>query len=196
MDTVEPTPAAPEPAPPKKHRNPWIWISAVLGIAAIGLLVWALTVQNDLDDTNAELDQVQAQVQENAESGSDFAAAAKAAYDDLSNRIGAAGANAQESIEATQAQVDEAEQQAQEAGQQAADAASDQAEQLQAEADQAKAEADAAAGKARIAADCAKAYLSAFGALFEGGGLAEGATAVREEIAGITDDCQAALSGS
>jgi hypothetical protein len=195
MDTAQTEPVAPEPAP-KKHRNPWIWISAVLGIAAIGLLVWALTVRSDLDDTNAELDQVQAQVEQNADSGSDFAAAAKAAYDDLANRIGAAGEDAQAGIEETQAQIDEAEQQAQEAGQQAADAASDEAEQLQAEADQAKAQADAAAGKASIAAECAKAYVSAFGALFEGGSLAEGATAVREQISGITDDCQAALSGS
>jgi cobalamin biosynthesis protein CobT len=195
MDTVDTGPAAPEPAP-KKHRNPWIWISGALAIAAIGLLVWALTVQSDLDDTNAELDQVQAQVQDNADSGGDFAAAAKVAYDELANSIGAAGEDAQASIEETQAQVDEAEQQAQEAGQQAAAAASDGAEQLQAETDEAKAQADAAAGKASIAAECAKAYVSAFGALFEGGSLAEGATAVREQISGITDDCQAALSGS
>ena len=165
MDTAQTEPVAPEPAP-RKHRNPWIWISAVLAIAAVGLLVWALTVRSDLDDTNAELDQVQAQVEENAESGSDFAAAAKVAYDDLANRIGAAGENAQESIDEAQAQVEEA-----------------------------QTDADAAAGKATVAAECVKAYVSAFGALFEGD-LTEGAAAVREQIAGITDDCQAALSGS
>jgi hypothetical protein len=165
MDTAQTEHATPESAP-KKHRNPWIWISAVLAIGVIGLLVWALTVQNDLDDTNAELDQVQAQVQENANSGSDFAAAAKAAYDDLANRIGVAGDDARASIDEAQAQVE-----------------------------QAQTDADAAAGRATIAAECVKAYVSAFGALFEGS-LAEGAAAVREQVSGITDDCQAALSGS
>jgi hypothetical protein len=35
----------------KKRRNPWIWICAVLALAAAGLLIWALTIQSDLDST-------------------------------------------------------------------------------------------------------------------------------------------------
>jgi type VI protein secretion system component VasF len=40
--------------PPRK-RTPWIWISAVLAIVAAGLLIWALTIQSDLDSTQEEL---------------------------------------------------------------------------------------------------------------------------------------------
>ena len=57
--------------------------------------------------------------------------------------------------------------------------------QAQAEADQARAAADAANAKLDIAADCAKAYVSAFGMLFEGEDVEEQAPAVREQFASI-----------
>jgi hypothetical protein len=170
MDTVDTSPAAPPP-PEHKRRNVWIWVSALLAIAVAGLLVWGLSTQSDLDDTNAELDQVQAQVAQNEEAGSDFAAAARTAYDDLAERVGAAGEDAQAQIDAARAQIEQA---AEERGNQA----------------------DDATAKASIAAECAKAYVSAFGALFEGGDPAANVDAVREQIAGITDECRAALNGS
>src|SRR3954468_7791646 len=54
----EPADASAGP-PPAKRRNPWIWISAGLTIAAVGLLVWALSTRSDLDSTNQELDSTQ-----------------------------------------------------------------------------------------------------------------------------------------
>jgi hypothetical protein len=59
MSTVDPhddTPAEEEPAKPRK---PWIWLSALLAIVAAGLLIWALTLQSDLDSTQQELESAQ-----------------------------------------------------------------------------------------------------------------------------------------
>ena len=52
-------PVAPAGAAEKKRRNPWIWISALLAVVSIGVLVWALTVQSDSDNTQEELDSTQ-----------------------------------------------------------------------------------------------------------------------------------------
>jgi hypothetical protein len=40
----------PEDEVPRKRRNPWIWVSLVLGLVSIGQLIWALNTQSDLDD--------------------------------------------------------------------------------------------------------------------------------------------------
>jgi septal ring factor EnvC (AmiA/AmiB activator) len=40
----------------EKHRNWWIWVSAAVGLLALGLLIWALTLRSDLDGTQGELD--------------------------------------------------------------------------------------------------------------------------------------------
>ena len=48
-----PAPAAPEQA---KHRNPWIWISAVLALVAVGVTIWALGVKSDNDQAKDELE--------------------------------------------------------------------------------------------------------------------------------------------
>ena len=55
-------PPAPDAAPtppdevPKNKRNAWIWVSAGLGLVAVGLLIWALTLRSDVDSTKGELD--------------------------------------------------------------------------------------------------------------------------------------------
>ena len=41
--------------PPKQRRNAWIWVSAGLGLVAVALLVWSLTLRSDLDSTQDEL---------------------------------------------------------------------------------------------------------------------------------------------
>lgn len=165
---------------------------------AAGLLIWALTIRSDLDSTEQEVDDLQSQVEQGQESGSDLVTAAKSVYDDLAQQFGATS----DDLADTQQQLDDAEQVAEEAEQAAAAAEQDAAEadnetdKAKAEAEQAKAEAEAAESKAGIAADCAKAYVSAFGALFEGESVSAHAPAVREELKQITGDCKTALAGS
>ena len=182
-----PPPGEPAAEPKKKHRSRWIWVSALLGLVVIGLLVWALSLRSDLDDANAKNEQQQ-------EAGGAVASAAKGAYDELAAQLGATN----EDLAQTEQDLDSAKQDAEQA-QKDADAAEQQAEntddeldKAKAEADQAKAEADAAGSKAKIAGECAKAYVSALGGLLDGGD----ADAVREQLSGITDDCQAAFAGA
>jgi hypothetical protein len=72
------------------------------------------------------------------------------------------------------------------AAKQAAADAGNETEKAKAEADQAEAKAKAKESKAAVAADCAKAYISAFGALFEGDSAGDQAPAVREQLSDIT----------
>jgi peptidoglycan hydrolase CwlO-like protein len=41
---------------PTKHRSRWLWVSVALAVVAAGLLVWALTLQSDLDSAEGDLD--------------------------------------------------------------------------------------------------------------------------------------------
>jgi uncharacterized protein YoxC len=183
-------------APPKR-RNPWIWVCAVLGVLAAGLLIWALAIQSDLDSTEQDVANLQSQMDANADTGSAVLGGAKALYDDLKNELGTTS----EDLATTQQDLDEAEQAGAQA-QQEASAAKDSAakadnatDKAKAEADQAKAEAKAAESKAATAADCANAYVAAFGSLFEGDSVRAQADVVRQQLEGITADCKAALSG-
>jgi hypothetical protein len=192
MATTRPEPAMPNGrAPVKKKRNPWIWVSVVLALAAAGLLIWALTVQSDLDSTQKQVSDLESQVEQGQSAGGELLAGAKAAIDDLSAELGATS----DDLEQTQQELDDAKQEVADAEQAAADAkdtaadATDENGRLQAEADQANAELQAAEAKAGIAADCAKAYVSAIGAAFGGGG-----TDVRAQLQSITADCKTALA--
>ena len=173
--------------PPKKHRSRWIWVSVVLGLACVGLLVWALSLNSDLDDANAKNEQQQ-------ETGSSVASAAKDAYDSLASELGSTN----EDLADTEQQLQDAQQDAEQAqkdadsAKQKAENTSDELDKAQAEAEQAKAEADAAGSKAKIAAECAKAYISAAGSLLGG----EDRDAVQQTLQGITDECRAAFEAA
>jgi peptidoglycan hydrolase CwlO-like protein len=206
--------------PEQKRRNWWIWISAALAVVAVGLLAWALTLRSDRDSAQEDLrtaqqelastqEQLEAAQQDVAEQppeddgvgGAVLAAgglaAAKSLYDDLAEQLGAA----EEDLASTQQDLEEAQRQAEQAEQDAAAAeeraagAGDETAKAQAEADQARAEADAANAQLAIATDCAKAYVTAFGALFEGDDPEAQAEAVREQFESISTDCKAALAG-
>ena len=185
----------PEGQGPKKHRNPWMWVSIVLGVVAVGLLVWALTTQSDLDDANNEADQLQSQVEQGKETGSAVLNEGKAAYDDLSQELGATN----EDLAATEKDLQDAEQKAAKAEDDAAAAeekaaqANNETEKAQAATDKAEADAEAAESKAAIAADCAKAYLSALGALFQGESVSAQAEVVKQQLGSISATCKAAL---
>jgi chromosome segregation ATPase len=215
--------SSPEPEP-SKPRNWWIWISAALAVVAVGLLAWALSVRSDLDSTEQdlaaakkeltatkeELDTAQqelASANEELQSANDdhraeavvaagSLAAAKALYDDLAEQLGAT----EEDLDATQQDVADAQERADQAEQDAADAAEqasqagNETEKAQAEAEQARAEAEAANAQLEIAVDCAKAYVTAFGELFEGDDPEDQAAAVRKQFESITKDCKDALA--
>ena len=74
--------------------------------------------------------------------------------------------------------------------------AGDETEKAKAQAEQAKAETKAAKSRSAVVADCAKAYVSAFGALFEGDTARDQAPAVREQLSDITAICKDELAGA
>ena len=187
---------------------------------AAGLLVWALSVKSDQESTQDELASTKQQLEKSeqqqaqatptatptpADEGSGGAvaiagglAAAKAVYDDLTEQLGAT----QQDLAATEQDLKEANAKAEQADKDAAAAekqaasADNETDKAKAEADQAKAEATAAESKAAVVADCAKAYFSAFGTLFEGDDVGAQAEQVREQLKGITSECQAALGAA
>jgi chromosome segregation ATPase len=197
MSTREPHGSATPGQPVNRRRNPWIWVSAALGLIAIGLLVWGLNTKSDLDDAEKDIGQLQAQISQGKQTGSAAAASYKSAYNDLQQQLG----TTQEDLGTTQKDLEEAEQSAAQAEEDAAAArqeaaqAGNQTDKANAEAKQAEAEAQAAESKATVTAECAKAYLSSLGALFEGDDPSAQASAVSEDLKSITDSCKRALAG-
>jgi chromosome segregation ATPase len=126
-------------------------------------------------------------------------AAAKAAYDELAEELGATEQEleaANDDIEAANTAAEEAADDAKAAEKEAAEA-DDAAAEAEAEAAQAQAEVRAAESKRTVVTTCARAYVSALGGLFEGDDVSDQAARVRKELAAITDDCRGALaSGS
>lgn len=200
----------------KKRRNWWVWISALLALVAAGLLVWALSVKSDQESTQDELASTKQQLEKSKQqqpqatatptdqrSGGALVAAgglaaAKAVYDDLTAQLGATQqdlAATEQDLKDADAKAKQAEQDAAAAEKQAAGAKND-TEKAKAEADKAKADAQAAESRATVVANCAKAYLSAFGTLFEGDDVRAQASQIREQLKGITSDCQAALGAA
>lgn len=182
----------------RKRGNVWIWVSAALAIAAVGLLIWGLKTQSDLDNAQQDVAQLQSQAAQSKDTGGAVLAASKSGYDELSQQLGATN----EDLAATQQDLKSAEQAAAQAdkdaaaAQQDAAAAKNDTDKAKAQAEQAQAEQQAAESKLQIATDCAKAYFSAFGALFEGKNVGDQADAVKKDLQGITDTCRSALSGA
>jgi chromosome segregation ATPase len=200
-------------APAKKRRNWWIWISAVLAVVAAGLLIWALTIQSDLDSAQQELagaqeeldstqraldvaeqdvEQLQSEADDGIRTGVALGAG-KLLYDEFAEQLGATSedlAATQQDLEAAQKAAKQAEKDAEAAKQKAADATGE-TEKAQAEAEQAKAELEAAEARAAVAADCAKAYISALGPVLEGQGDED---EVRQQLSEITAACKDALA--
>jgi septal ring factor EnvC (AmiA/AmiB activator) len=189
------TPGTPGAAgEPTKHRSPWMWLSIGMAIVAVGLLVWGLNKQSDLDAANDDVAQLRSKADQQQDSGSAIIGVAKSAFDELKQQLGATN----EDLQQTQGELDKAQQDADkaqasidDAKQKAADAKSSAVEKADARADEAKAVADQAQAKSSIVASCAKAYVAALGKLLDGG-----VQQVRQDIEGVTGDCKGALSGS
>jgi DNA repair exonuclease SbcCD ATPase subunit len=207
----------------QKRRNWWIWISAALGIAAVGVLIWALgmksendnandqlvTTQRELVATQEELERAQqeparASTPEPEDDSRDgrpvltagAVAAITALINDLQEELGAT----EQDLEAAEQDLEEATKQAEEADQKAAKAkkqaeqAGDATDKAEAEADQAEAEVEAAESRAAIARECARAYVTAIGQLFEGENPEDQATEVRDQLQDVTAHCKSAFA--
>ena len=189
----------PPESPSTEHRrNPWIWISVALAVVAVGLLVWGLKTQSDLDDANQQVKDLQSQITKGKTAGGAAAVSFKAAYDDLREAAGATSADlagAQQDLQAAEQAAARADQDAAAAKQKASQAGNS-TDKANAEAEQAKAEAKAAESQTAIVTDCAKTYLTAVGSVVQSDNPSDEAAAVKHELQSITDTCKKALEGS
>src|SRR4051795_5855512 len=101
---------------PKNHHNVWLWASIALAIAVVGLLVWGLDKQSDLNAANDKAAQAEAQADQQQDNGSAIVAAMKSAYDDLKQQLGATN----EDVQQTQDDLDQAQKDADQAEKDAA----------------------------------------------------------------------------
>ena len=171
--------APPGPGDRAPHKRPWGWIAlaGLLTAAVVGLGIYAMNLNSDLDDANATIASQQEQIDQ-APNRDDVVAAAKSAYDDLSGQLGAAQDDASQAVEQASAALDQAEQAA-------ADAAGT--------ADELQTQADAAQAKAETAATCAQSFLAAFSGVFGGATLQEGVEATVAELQALQPQCAPAL---
>jgi hypothetical protein len=98
----------------------------------------------------------------------------------------------QDDLASTQPDLEAAEKDAKQA---AADAGNE-TEKAQAEADQATAELKAAESRNAVVAECAKAYISAVGVLFDGEATSDEKDKVREQLSAITGTCKDELAAA
>ena len=169
---------------PAKGRNAWIWVSAVLALAVVGLLIWQFNTQSELDDAHAQVKELQAQIDQGKASGSTAAASYKSAYADLEEELGSTQAD----LSATEKELtaaQDATQQAQDdaaAAKQQADQAQSATQKAQAEADQASADAKAAEATITITKDCANAFLSQVAVVVESEDPEAAASGAKQEL--------------
>ena len=99
MPDVAP-PGAGEPAPPTRRKRPWGWIAvaALLAAGLIGLGIYALDLNADLDDADAQIASQQEQIDQAQETGGDVVESAQAAFSDLSAQLGAAQDDANQAV--------------------------------------------------------------------------------------------------
>ena len=222
MEESEPTDEV-TAGPPQRRHSRWIWVSALLALVAVGLTIWALTLRSDLDNAQQELDTTTQQLastkqdlettkKELATTQQDVndlqssqrrrsgvaLVTGKVVYDEFAKQLGAAHdelAATQQDVKSANKAATQAEQDAAAAKQDAADA-SDETDKANAEAKQAKAESQAAQSKAEAARGCAKAYIEAFGGLFEGDNPSAQAESVRKDLQSVTADCKETLAAA
>ena len=192
MSTTEPQgPLAYDPIDPltgKKKRNWWIWVSAGLALALVGVVIALMQTRSDLDAAQKQ--------------AGDATASYKTAYEDLEAELGAAEkdlASTQQSLEQAKQDADEAEQAAEAAQQQAAtageqaDNADTAIDEADAVADQAKAEAKAAESQAAAVTDCANTFLDEIATVVQSADPAAAAAAAKTELQGVAADCREVL---
>jgi hypothetical protein len=180
-------PAPGETAPDSSHKRPWGWIAVagVLAAGVVGIGIYAINVNSDLDDANAKAASQQKQIasqqkelDEAQNTGANVVAAAKRAYENVSSKLGATQQDASQTSEQAAAKLDQADQAA-------ADA--------KGTADELQKKADAAQAKAEAAGACAQSFLTAFSGVFSAATLKEGVEATVTELKALQPKCASAL---
>jgi hypothetical protein len=169
--------------PQEKHRpTALIVLCAVLGVAVVGLAIWAFSAQSDADDAQAKLDaQERAASQATPEPTPEPAQPAEvdpdtqAQFEQIAEDLGAAG----ESLDAIEQELEQAAARYDDAVQ-AREEAEGVVESAQAEAEAFKAQLD-------LTRTCLRGALDAVSAAYEGGGL-EAAVAELQAISGSCRD--------
>jgi uncharacterized membrane-anchored protein YhcB (DUF1043 family) len=189
---------------PAARRSAWMWVSLALVVVVVGLLIWGLTTKSDLDGTQTELDsanqqvaQLKTEAEQNKGVAGTIVAAAKSAYDQLAQQLGATSedlAATQQDLGTAQKAATDAEQAATEA-EQAVDQATSATDKAKATAADLQAKADVAKAKGTVAADCARASIAAIGQLFEGESIQAQAQTVKQQMQTIGANCKTALAG-
>jgi predicted nucleic acid-binding Zn-ribbon protein len=167
--------------PGNKKPTVWIVLAGVLALVAIGLGIWVFSVNSDLDDTQATVDQQNEQLAAAEEKGTEAVAGAKNAYDDVSTEL-----------ESTQQQNDDLEQDLETSASELDDA-TDAAADAQGEKEKADAQLKEAEASADTAKSCARAAIEAFGQVFEAPSLEEGIDAAVAEFQKLKPSCRGVL---
>jgi chromosome segregation ATPase len=180
------------PETPSKRPWGWIAVAGLLAAGIVGLGIYAIGLDSDLDDANAQnasqqkkiasqeekIASQQEQIEQAESTGARVVAATKAAYEVLSARLGAAEQDTSQAVEQAAGTLEQAEQAAAEA---------------KGTAEEVQKEVDAAQAKAETAATCAQSFLSAFSGVFGGATLKEGVEATVAELQALQPQCASAL---
>ena len=183
---------------PGKRRNGWIWVSAALAVAVVGLVIWQVSTQSDLDAMQAQVAELEKQLDAAKQTGSDASAAYQDAFADLEQELGTTQqdlADTEQQLDDAQRAADQAEQQAADANQQAEDA-SNATDKASAEAKEAQAQVKAAESRTAIAKDCANAFVSELSTVARSEDPTAAATAAKADLQAILGDCKAALGAT
>jgi predicted nucleic acid-binding Zn-ribbon protein len=187
-----------EAAAQKKHRSSWLWVSLVLALACIGLAVWGINTQSDLDDANTQVDHLQNQLGAGAVTGTAVAASYKSAFNDLEQQMGSASAD----LSTTQGQLEDSQKAADQANEDAAkakdkaDKAANETDKANAQVEQAQAETKAAQEQTKTVTNCAQALLTSIGTVLKADDPKAEAENQKNELEPIATDCKKALGGT
>ena len=185
-------PSAAEPERPRHPARKWVVATIVFALAAIGLGIWAFTLQSDVDDKDAQIAAQRQQLEQQQDAAGQLQQAAGGLAEDLQQGMSALG----DELDQLQGAADASQEQTQEAieqAEQAAADASDRAEAAEDDVEQARAEADEASARAETLEACARGYLSAIAGAFDAESIDAGIDAARTEFEALSGSCAGVL---
>ena len=170
----------------------WKIATGVFAVIALGLGIWAFSLQSDIDDKDAQIAAQQQQLDEQSDvagriqdAASGAAGEAQQALADLGQELEQVQGTATATQEEVQAAIKRAEQAAADARASAGDAA-----------EQAQARVDEATAKAEAAGACARGYLSALAGALEAPSITEGVEQAKSDIQALGGSCSDTLDSN